>query len=507
MSESERKSNFVVQYFKDFSVLKETGREYWGLQVVNALDSLAYFAMFNIIVVMLSEDYAFSDQTAGYAFTLFSGLTTVFLFISGLISDWLGIKKSIFVALIGLALTRATVAGAAMLDDTLVRDILVVGGLAVMAPFMAMLQTVFQAANKRFTTKRSRGAGFNLWYLFMNVGAMGGGLIVDYFYLTLDWPRYYIMWFGAASALLSITITLITIHNTEQRYSPGEEPEAKPVEEGPKKSPWELAKAVLSERVFWRFTALITLLLGVRAVFLYLSLLHPKFWLRVIGPEAKIGAMQAFNPFMVIIGLIILIPILERFNVYKMLVTGAFITSVSMFIMAIPFTSGMQELTLSWHGAMPAFMRSAFESFVGVPLTPASAIVYFTYSTSLLFLVVLTLGELIWSPRLQEYTAAIAPEGQEGTYLGLSVAPYFIAKMLISGASGWMLAKWCAAPPEGDPLHLQHRLAAFAVSYGESPYMMFMVLGAIAMAGTLAAIALKGWFTQGADFDKSGDKA
>ena len=37
----EPKTNFLVQYFKDFGILKETKKEYWGLQVVNMLDCLA----------------------------------------------------------------------------------------------------------------------------------------------------------------------------------------------------------------------------------------------------------------------------------------------------------------------------------------------------------------------------------------------------------------------------------------------------------------------------------
>ena len=104
--------------------------------------------------------------------------------------------------------------------------------------------------------------------------------------------------------------------------------------------PWEITKAVLSEPIFWRFTVLITLLLGVRAVFLYLGLLFPKFWYRVIGPDAAVGQLQAFNPVLVIIGLLLVIPILQKFNVYKMLVFGALITSISMFIPAIPPLAG-----------------------------------------------------------------------------------------------------------------------------------------------------------------------
>ena len=119
-----------------------------------------------------------------------------------------------------------------------------------------------------------------------------------------------------------------------------------------------------------------------RAVFLYLHLLWPKYWLRVIGPEALIGTLQAVNPILVIVGLILLIPVLHRFNVYKMLVYGAMISALSLFVLAIPSYGNT------------------------------------TYLVSIAALVILTIGEVIWSPRLQEYTAAIAPEGQEGTYFG-----------------------------------------------------------------------------------------
>ena len=337
-----------------------------------------------------------------------------------------------------------------------------------MAFSMSMVQTVFQASNKRFTTKKSRGAGFNLWYLYMNVGAAAGGFIVDIFYKTFGLARFHIFSIGIGTAVLCIIVTLLLIKNTKQLYSPGEKPET-PLEKRDKKSPLQIVKSVMTEPVFWRFTILITLLLGVRAVFLYLGLLHPKYWTRVIGPDAAVGALQAFNPILVIIGLILFIPLLKRFNVYKMLVYGAIITSLSIFVQAIP----------------------PFGTFdIGT----------FTYFTTIVFLIILTVGELIWSPRLSEYTAAIAPEGQEGTYLGLSMVPYFGAKMVVSFASGYMLSTWC---PEG----IGERLREGSVPFWESPSAMWFVLGTIALTGALVALLLKPWFTKGVDFDVKPEKA
>ncbi len=458
-----KKISAVARYLKDFSVLKETRREYWGLQAINVLDSTAYFAMVNIAVVCFSEDFGFSDEHSGYIFTLFSSVTTLLLFVSGVVTDWLGIKKATYISMVGQVVLCLAVAMAGYMEESGTRDAIVVGSLLLMAPFAAMVQTLFQAGNKRFTTKRSRGAGFNLWYLFMNVGAAASGFAIDVFFLELGLPRFHIFTLAVVLRVVSIGVTWLTIKRTDQLYGPGEEPAAAP-DDGAQK-PWHIMKKVVSDRIFWRFVALISLLLGVRAVFVYLSLLHPKFWLRVIGEDARIGTLQALNPVLVMIGLILFVPLLSRFSVYKMLVGGAIITSLSMFIQAIPPMGGYD--LGEW-----------------------------TYGTTVAFLLVLTVGELIWSPRLHEYTAAVAPEGQEGTYFGLAMVPLFGAKTIVSVVSGHMLARWC---PEG----IGDRMRAGEVGFWDSPYAMWIILGSIALVGSLAALALKDWFTEGLALEPS----
>jgi len=367
------------------------------------------------------------------------------------------------------------VAGSSLVDNPL-RSWLTWGLLVLMAPFMAMLITIFQAGNRRFTTNKSRGAGFNLWYLAMNVGAMGGGLLIDIIYKQMGIPHFHVFTFGIITGVLCLLVIFFFMKNCEQMRLEGEDEEAEEekAEDEPEEKtlgPVAIAKAVLSTPIFWRFTVLITLLLGVRAVFLYIGLLFPKYWYRVIGEDAAVGTMQAFNPFLVIVGLMLVIPALQKFNVYKMLVFGALITSISMFIPAIPQMFGTDIVT--W-----------------------------TYVTTGVFLLILTIGELIWSPRLSEYTAAIAPPGQEGTYLGLSMVPYFLAKLVISAYSGWMLTRWCPEYPPGEP-NLGERIATGEIGFLDSPNMMWIVLGAAALIGTTFAILGKGWFTKGAHFDKN----
>lgn len=386
------------------------------------------------------------------------------------------------------------------------------------APFLAIGQTAFQAANKRFTTPRSRSAGFNLWYLFMNVGAALAGVLIDVVFIGLDLPRVHIFTVGVGTAVVCLFCITFFVRHEEQLRSPEEEEEANSAKEGdsengeieklqptlgedgktpdesrlakakPKRlSPWQNFLAVAREPVFWRFTCLITLLIPVRAVFLYMHLLMPKFWTRVIGPDAFIGLLTSLNPVLVIIGLILLIPILNRFSVYKMLTYGAIVSGLSLFILAMPPVADA-----GWASWWP-WLHDNLATIAG-----------FAYIMSFICLVVLTIGEVIWSPRLTEYTAAIAPEGQEGTYLGFSMVPYFLAKTFVSAISGHMLIRWCAPPPEDNPLELRDSLEVAvesgAFTYWDSPWAMWFVLAVPAVAGPIIALLLKNWFTKGAHF-------
>ena len=486
--------NFVTEYFKSFKVLKETRSEYWGMQVINFIDHTIFFAVITIGVLFFSAEaknhgWEMSDKNAGFVFTIFGSGTTICLFFSGLVSDWLGIRKSMLINQLAMLILRAFIVLVTLkrewFGDAAVTYM--VAAFCLQAPFLALSQTAFQAANKRFTTAKARSAGFNLWYLCMNIGAFFAGLLIDLLYIKFDWARVHVFSVGVVTALLCLVVIFLFIRREDQLFGAEEEAEQAEAEEKKqgavkRMTPWENATAVLREPVFWRFTCLITLLLGVRAVFLYMHLLMPKYWQRVIGPDAAIGTLESINPFLVIIGLILLIPILSRFSVYKMLVYGAMVSALSLFVMAIPYYG---DFTFT----APIFGECVWN---------------YTYVISVVALLVLTVGEVIWSPRLSEYTAAIAPEGQEGTYLGLSMVPYFAAKTIVSMMSGFMLARWVAAPPEDDKLYLRHRLEAGEISFWDAPTGMWMILAIIALAGPIIALLLRGWFTKGAHFAKGG---
>lgn len=454
----------IRNYFLDFKVLKDCPREYWAIQVINFLDCFAYFAFLNIAVVFLSENIGFSDIRAGYVFTVFTTMTTLMLFFSGFITDSLGVRKALYLAMGLLLVSRGGIALCGFFPSIPHRSTLIWPLFFLLAPGTAMVQTVFQAAIRRYTSNRARSAGFSMWYLIMNIGAALGGFAIDFVRLTMKANNSWIINIGVFGAILCTILTLLFIRNELQVHAAGEETKPEPEKKGERKLPWQILKEVVSQSAFWRFIVLVSCLIGVRAVFLYMALLSPKYWLRVIGENAPLGRFQAINPILIVVGLILFIPIANKFNIYKMLVLGGVISSISLFALVVPWR---------WLGDNP--------------VTAYTAMTYIQ-------LIILSIGEIIWSPKLQEYTAAVAPAGQEGSYLGMSLLPYFLAKTLISLLSGHMLLRFC---PDG----IGPQIIAGTLSFWHSPEAMWLILGLFALCGLGFALIFKGWLTRGVNLD------
>jgi len=450
-------------YFIDFKVLKDCRMEYWAVQVINLLDSLAYFAFLNIAVVFLSENIGFSDVSAGYVFAVFTTSVTLMLFFSGFITDSLGIKRAMYLAMALLLISRGGIAVCGMVPDLPYRTTLTWIFFFLLAPGAAMVQTIFQSAIRRYTSGRSRSAGFSMWYLVMNIGAALGGFAIDFVRLTLKMDNTWIVNIGVATAVLCTILTLLFIRNELQVYAPGE---TTTDDERPKerKLPWQILREVVTQTAFWRFLVLVSCLIGVRAVFLYMALLQPKYWLRVIGDSAPMGLFQAINPILIVVGLILFIPIANKFNIFRMLVLGGVISSLSMLALVLPWR---------WFGTD---MAAAYSTMTVIQL------------------IILSVGEIIWSPKLQEYTAAVAPPGQEGSYLGMSLLPYFLAKTLITLVSGHLLLRFC---PEG----IQPEILAGTLPFWRTPEAMWLILTGFALLGLVVAMVFRRWLTQGVNLD------
>ena len=86
------------------------------------------------------------------------------------------------------------------------------------------------------------------------------------------------------------------------------------------------------------------------------------------------------------------------------------------------------------------------------------------------FVLLLTLGDLHYNPRLQAYAMAVAPEGREGSFAGAMHAVAFLAELPAGMLGGWLIERHCSSAAVAasgaagcDAPSLFGRLAAFAL--------------------------------------------
>ena len=154
-------------------------------------------------------------------------------------------------------------------------------------------------------------------------------------------------------------------------------------------------------------------------------------------------------------GLIVLLTlpvaaISSRISSYRMLTVGTIIAAAPVFFLTMP-RAWFQPLADSPVGYFVG------HTWLGMA-TPIDPLIM----SITLFVIFFSIGEAIWSPRLYQYTAAIAPKGKEGSYMALSLLPYFVAKLVVGMLSGRMLERWC---PDDDVLARRHLVETL----GEDP--------------------------------------
>jgi dipeptide/tripeptide permease len=148
------------------------------------------------------------------------------------------------------------------------------------------------------------------------------------------------------------------------------------------------------------------------------------------------------NPLMIVYLTPLMAVLTKNVRSYTMLTIGTCI-SVGAVVIAILPPAWFAPLVETWFGEL------VFDRWLGVPVDERWPL----YLSLILFVIVFTFGESIWSPRLMQFTAEIAPGGKEGTYIALSYLPYFGAKLIVGPMSGWLVFQYTPKNETSYPSH------------------------------------------------------
>ena len=435
--------------------LRGAPRELWVVYLIKVLEIAAYGLTTGTVILWLSSDLGYADAGAGDVYTFWSSLITIATLFAGTLSDTVGIKRTFLLGLSVLVATRLVLV--ASVEPWVVIPL----GLLPSALGVALMAPVMTAAVKKYTEPAQRAMAFALYYALMNVAFALAGWTFDAFRGALgEYGGTTVLGVHLSTyrALLLAALAFTLPAWMLARFFVRDDAPAAEAGRSALQTVGATARqmgatfaAIWKQKTFYRFLGFLTLVVGVRLIFFHMQVTFPKFAIREMGEGAPIGQLWGMlNPVLIVVLVPLVGMLTGRISSYVMVVVGSAISAASVLILAVD-PAVFTGLADGWLGDL-----------IGRRWLGVQGAVSPWYVSIALFAVLLSVGEALWSPRLYEYTAAVAPKGQEASYMSLSLLPYFLAQFGVGMLSGRLLEAYVPEVGARDPATLWVIVAAMA---------------------------------------------
>ncbi len=527
----------IIQPFVD---LWRAPRALWGVNLGYTLEGLAYFGILGYLAIYFSQQVfsgiANPDTYAHNMVAILTGGITIAMLFLGFVPDKAGVRRALIWSFVLLVIGRIVIAGAPSILGLQPGlwgplHLATMLGIAIVVIGYGMYQPAAYAAVRQFTSPTTSAMAYAMLYALMNLGGWFptfAFLLRDEKFLNLGIVGTF--WFYAGITVLGLlaTVMLLTPGTVRRAIAKAKEDTAREQAAAGKAGTGEkaampaggsaikpagsssTAPTHIMARVFppvqmwllmagvvialwikipaapavaglplnaciatlvavaWialalipatgrflarhpladaKFFFFIFALIPVQTLFTYNWLVLPEYISRAFAgtPTGEYFEVASnFNPILIFILTPVIAALTLRKKVYNMMIWGTFIMAAPTFLLAF----GPHPLTL--------------------------------YA----YLVIMTVGEAMWSPRFLQYAAEIAPEGRTGEYMGVAQLPWFLTKVLVPLLySGVIMDRYCPAPETGRPLNTEP---------------MWLLFGCIAMGSFALLVLAKKWV--GKDF-------
>ncbi|MDH8702180.1 dipeptide/tripeptide permease [Dysgonomonadaceae bacterium PH5-43] len=436
-TEQEEKKGFLGS-------IKGFTQAFWVANTVELLERLAYYAVFIVLTIYLSNIWGFSDIEAGIISGIFSALLYLLPTFSGAYADKIGFRSAIILA---FSLLTIGYAGLGILPTLLESAGLVSYGFGdgtgsafseylkntsfvtydtetvfsgleksslrwTIAPVLLLIviggsfiKAVISGTVARETSESNRARGYAVFYMMVNIGAFTGKTVVDPLRKALgDSGLVYLNYFSAFMTLAAL-IAVYFFYKSVQTQGRG-------------KSFKEIWQALIKVCCNGKLIALIIIVSGFWVVQQQLYASMPKYVLRMVGEGASPGWYANVNPFIVFLCVNLVTSFMRNKKAITSMTIGMFIIPLSALIMSMGNVIGDSYIL----GLHPV----AFMMIIGI--------------------VFQALAECFISPRFLEYFSLQSPKGEEGLYLGFSHLHSFLSSIIAFIAGGALLEKFCPDP-------------------------------------------------------------
>ncbi|MGA8866390.1 MAG: MFS transporter [Candidatus Sulfotelmatobacter sp.] len=365
-------------------------RPFWVANISELFERLSYYAVFAVLARYLHEGLHFDVERASSLTGMFGGWVWFLAVIGGAVADRLGFRRALSLAYLFLSCAYFTLgsigsAWLAPLRDRLPLVTLVAFILMLPALGVALVKPSVVGTTAHASTENVRSIGYSIYYTLVNVGSTLGPLLAG-------WEQDHgsaenLFRLAALSVFLMLFLVLIFF----------KEPTG--IQDAPAVTLSQVGKnflTVLSNPRFMLFLAIFT---GYWIVFWQEFIALPLYISAYIDPKANTARILATDPIVVILFTMAIGFLTKRMHAFHAVVLGTLITSLAWILLIVHPSVWMAVATL----------------------------------------VVVALGEITQQPRYYDYISRLAPEGQQGTYMGFAFLPLGVGSFIAGPFSGWLM--------------------------------------------------------------------
>lgn len=369
-----------------FSQMKSLNRPFWMVNIMEMFERLAYYGVRVVIPIYIAQadeinGLQFSQTDKGIIFfwwAIFQSITPMF---SGGFADRYGFKKTI-----ALSVAIKILGYILMATQTEFWPFLI--GCCVLALGTAIFKPGVQGTMVQTITKKNSSVGWGTFYMLVNIGGFLGPPLAHYLY-EFSWPAVF---YGCA-VIVSLNFLMLFTYR---------EVPAGGVQRG---GPLQVLIVTAKNLLNIRLAVFIFIMSGFWLMFMQLFDMLPNFIVDWVDSSALV---QQLN--------------LPQWMLQRNSLRGPQLSQEWM----INFNPGFIILAVVFISWLVSRMRRVTSISIGIAIA-SIGLVAAGFTTSgyfcLIGIGVFSVGEMLSSPKMNDYLGVIAPEGQKGLYMGYANIP------------------------------------------------------------------------------------
>jgi len=497
----------------------------WGINVPYIIEGLVYFGILTILGKFASENLGVTDAQAGLIYSFVTGGITFAMLVLGGWSDKLGIRKSLVLSFIMMLVGRIIVSlsGSFNFGHGLWSPMffIMIAGLLLMVTAYGLFQPAAYAGVKRYTTKKTAAMGYAVIYGLMNLGAFLSGFISSFTRHSFEniFPPNgltAVFWVYVVLTGLSLLLTVVLITRKSDKDAIAKVKAQNAKDDGKEEDEEEEKKDEIPDLKINNIPLVLYSLFAV-ILFMFSDLIlkspfNPIFDFQLFGSAIHIDTALILSILFAVVAFIEYVkkrpyhPFRDKRFTFFVFILIPVQTLFAHNWLTIPY-----YLDRAFQGTLISQYFEVFSNlnpiliFVLTPIIAgltAKADVYkmMIYGTMvmalptfllafgpniylfLIYVLGMTIGEAMWSPRFLQWIAEIAPEGKVGLYMGVGQFPWFLDKVFTGFYSGYFLEKYCPKGVLPEDMHTGT---------------MWFIYGVIAIITPISLMIAKNWMMKG----------